>query len=60
MAQERDTTVRHETIRVLQDGPNAGKVVNDPAGMTIQRVVIPAGAENRVRDFILNRYRGLR
>lgn len=60
IARERDTAVRRETIRVLQDGPSAGKVVNDPAGTTVQRLVIPTGEENRLRDLILNRYLGLK
>ncbi len=60
IVREKETIVRHEKIRVLQDGPTAGKVVTDPAGTTVQRFVIPPGAETRIRNLILNRFLGLR
>jgi inosine-uridine nucleoside N-ribohydrolase len=59
LAFEDDATATKETIRVIQEGQLAGKTVPDRDGVTINKLVIPEGKIDSIRDHLLSHYLGL-
>lgn len=46
-----------QTVSIVRDGPDAGKLVIDPEnGFTVQRMIIPEGEERAATNTILQRY----